>query len=147
MAWLTLVDYGLNVLMNMVVYMLARDGWCISSRLLNRTTADGLILESGLLGFELVLDALMITVIMLFVLNRSYIGVMLFGQSLLMVDGLDGGMVMVLMNLLVDGSSDVLVRGGVLCLTSYCWGNLLMDMGIMVPGLAAVRYQHFKQYI
>jgi hypothetical protein len=61
---------------------------------------------------------------------------MCFGQNLAMGDGLDGGVVVMLMDLTVYGRSGLFDVGGSDCFLCYGWSDPLMQGGVMVtsPG-------------
>lgn len=65
---------------------------------------------------------------------------MLLGNNFLVLDGLNGSVVVVLMDLLVDGSGHILMLGAVHVLVSNAGSNLLMNRGVMVTSLAPVSF-------
>jgi len=123
-----LVDDGLNVLVDVVVDTLTADD---RSDLLGSTRlmGDGCVPVLGGITLKGGSDIAFITVVELFVLNGNNVVSVLLRESLLVCDGLDGRVVMVLVNLLInssgyllmlvrhdmllsDGSSNILVNGG-----------------------------------
>lgn len=68
-------------------------------------------------------------------LNRDYVVVVLFGEDLSILDGLDRGVVVVLVDLTVNGSLDLLMAGLLNSLVHNGWGNLLVDGGVMFTRL------------
>ena len=69
------------------------------------------------------------------VLDRDDVVVMRLRENLAVDDGLDGGVVVVLVHLFVDGSLHVLVLRAVDGLVSDGRGDLLVDGGVIVAGL------------
>lgn len=83
---------------------------------------DLLVLEGCELGAYTALSLLLIVVAELAVLSWEQVVLVLLRQDLLCSDRLDGGVVMVLVNLTVDGGCDLLVLNGL--------DNLLDDGGV-----------------
>lgn len=69
------------------------------------------VLELGLLSSEAVLDVRVIAVLELAVLNTGHVVRVLFWENLTVMDRLDGGVMVVLVNLTVDRLGDILVTG------------------------------------
>lgn len=69
------------------------------------------------------------------VLYGSEFGVMLLGKNLSVLDGLNGAVIVVLVDLSVDSCRDILVLMWLDCLVLDMWCNCLMDCGVMVSGL------------
>lgn len=96
-----------------------------------------LILELSLLGLEVSLDGLMVTVVKFAMLYTTKLGSVCFWQNLAVMDWLNGAVVVVLVNLLVDSCVDVLVYVRLHSLVLYCWGNILVHCGVMVARAAS----------
>jgi len=138
-VWLNdlLVDDWLDLLVNVVVDVLASDSGCGSLSVLH-ITLDGGVLELGSLCLETLLNLSIAAVLKLAVLDGSEVVVVLLGESLLVVDWLDRGVVVILVDLLVDDSGQVLVTVLVDGLVDDCWCNCLVDGGVIVASLAKV---------
>jgi hypothetical protein len=101
---------GLDVLMHMVVDVLACDSGLSSLGVLN--VADGAgVFELGLLGGETVLNVVVIPMLDVAVLDAGHVVCVLLGKDLLVLDGLNGGVVVVLVDFTVNGCLEVLVLG------------------------------------
>jgi hypothetical protein len=70
------------------------------------------VLELRLLGCQTVLHVLVVTVLDVAMLHAGHLVAMLFWEDLAVLNGLDGGVVVVLVNLAVDGSGHILLTGG-----------------------------------
>lgn len=93
------------------------------------------VLELRTLGLEASLDVRVVTVFEFAVLDRSHVVVVLLWKLLGVVDWLDCGVVVVLVDLPVNGSSDILVTVLVDGLVGNCRGSSLVDGGVVVTGL------------
>lgn len=71
-------------------------------------------------------------------LNSDDVVSVLLREDLTVCHGLDGGVVVVLVNLLVDGSGDLLMLGLVDGLVKDCGCNTLVDSGVVVTGLGPI---------
>ena len=78
----------------------------------------------------------MVTVVELAMLNAAELGSVCLGEDLTVVDGLDGAVVVVLVNLLVNGSVDLLVLVRLDRLVVDSRGNRLVDGCVVVTGAA-----------
>jgi hypothetical protein len=108
--WLNdlLVNNGDNCLVNMVVNMLASDSG--SSRLGSPGRLDNFgVLEMGQICLYSLSCLMLIVMTELAVLGRKDVVNMLLRQNLLVLERLNGGMVMVLMNFTVDSLSSFFV--------------------------------------
>lgn len=97
--------------------------------------ADGLVAEFGGLGGEVVLVLLVVIVLDLAVLDGDDLVVVGLGELLGVVDGLDRGVIVVLVDFLVDGGGDVLVLGLVDGFVGHGGSDGLVDGGVVVTGL------------
>lgn len=70
------------------------------------------VLELSGFGSELVFDVGVVAVLDVAVLNATHLMSVLLGEDLLVGDGLDGGMVVVLVDFAVYGGGDIFVAGG-----------------------------------
>lgn len=77
-----------------------------------------------------------IAVVELAVLNSSKLGSVLLGENLTIQHRLDGAVVVILVNLLVDGCVDLLVYVGLDDLVLNSGGYSLVDSGVMVTRAA-----------
>lgn len=103
-----LVDDGLNGLVDVVMYMLSSD--CRRSALAVGSVCDNtLILEGSLLSFEVLLGGIGITVVELAMLYGAKLGGVLFWKNFTVLNRLDSAVVVILVNLLVHRSVDLLV--------------------------------------
>lgn len=93
------------------------------------------VLELSTLSLEASLDVRVITVFEFAVLDGSHVVVVLLWELLGIVDWLDCGVVVVLVDLPVNGSSDILVTVLIDGLVGNCWGSSLVDGGVVVAGL------------
>lgn len=142
MNWLwiehTPLDNGLDGLVNVMVDVLASNHRC-DSVCVNSFGDDTLILELSSLAGEAGLDLSSVSVLESAVLNSDEVVGVLLGKDLTVGDGLYGGVVVVLVNLLVDGGSDLLVlsRSDGLVENSGC--DALVDSGVVVTSLGPMR--------
>jgi len=125
---------GLDRLVDVVVDVLAGDGGIDGASLL-RLRCPGLVAEArGCLG-QLLLHLVIFAVVELALLRSGDVVVMLLWQNLLVVYGLDSRVVVVLVDLLVDGGGDVLVLLGLDGLFRHSRRDILVDGRVMVAGL------------
>jgi hypothetical protein len=123
-----LLDDGLDILVNVVVDVFTCNvrvgGGCVLS------LADGAgVLELGVLRGEPLLDVVVIAVLDVAVLDAAHVVRMLLREDFLVLDGLDGGVVVVLVDLAVNGGGDIFVVGAI---------DVLVGHG-RVDGLGEVR--------
>lgn len=118
----------------MVVNVLASDG---RGLLLNHllSSLHSLVAELRSLLLETGTDGRIITVVDLTSLGGSDAVAMLLGENLTVFDGLDGCVVVVLVDLLVDGSLSLLDAGLLHRLLHDSGSDLLMDGRILVAGI------------
>jgi hypothetical protein len=119
-----------------MVHMLSANGW-IYALAMRGLLHDLVVLEPALVFSEGSLGVIMITVIKFSVLHGANVGSVFLGQNLLVLNRLDGAMVVVLMNLLVDGGVDLLVLVRLDCFVLYGWGYFLVDSSVMVAGIGS----------
>lgn len=99
-------------------------------------SGDALIPELGLLLGETGLDVLGVTMLVAALFGGNDVVLVLFWQDLTIVDRLDGGVVMVLVNLLVNSSGDVLVLGALDVLVGHGGSDTLVYGGVMMTSLS-----------
>jgi len=132
-----LLNNGLDGLVDVVVDVLASkgrsDGVGVASG-----TLDALISELSGLGLQAVSNLAVVAVLELAVLNGTKVVVVLLREDLAVLDRLDGGVVVVLVNLLVDGGGDLLVLGRSDGLVENSGCNALVDGGVVVTSLGPV---------
>lgn len=136
-VWLDslLLDYRLDGLVDVVVNVLSTNGG-------SNTLAVGgfldapLISEAGLVLDKGSLSRIGVTVVELAVLDCSELGSVRLREDLAVIDWLDGAVVVILVNLLVDGSVDLLVYVRLHDLVMHSGSNCLVYGGVMVtrPG-------------
>jgi len=134
MKRLTSLDNRLDGLVDVVVDVLASNDRCDGVSVCGLAD-DTLILELSSLTCETCLDLSSVTVVKLAALYSDEVVCVLLREDLTVGDGLDGGVVVVLVNLFVDGSQDLLVLGLVDGLVEDGRCNTLVDGGVMVTGL------------
>lgn len=133
-----LLDNGLDSLVDVVVNVLAGDDGGDGAGVLALDT-DLLVTELLLLGRKTGLDLLGIVVLELAVLDRDDVVVVLLGENLTVGHRLDRGVVVVLVDLFVDGGHDLLVLLAGDGLVDNGRGDLLVDSGVMVTRLGPAR--------
>jgi len=126
-----LLDDGLNILMDVVVDMLACNGGVGGCGVLGLADSAG-IFELGLLGLKALLDVIVIAMLDISMLYASKVVAVLLWENFPVLDGLDGGVVMILMNFAVNGCGDILVVSAGDILVGDRWVNSLVDGGIML---------------
>lgn len=127
-----------NLLMDVMVNVLASNGW-LDTLGDPRPSLDASALELARLLFETSLDGSGITVVVLTNLDGCHVVDVLLGQNLLVLDGLDGGVVMVLVDLTVDGGLHILVAGLDNLLLDDSGSYLLVDGGIVMTSLGPIK--------
>jgi hypothetical protein len=80
-----------------------------------------------LFGGEAILHMLVVTVINVAVLDTAHLVAVLFWENFAVLDGLDGGVVMVLVNLAVDRCGHILLSSGSDLLVLNGWVDGLDD--------------------
>ena len=135
-VWLNglLVDHWLDGLVDVMVHVLTANSWSLAGGVLALDTLGG-VLELGRGLVQLAVDIALVAMLEVAVLNTDQVVVVLLWENLSVLDWLDGSVVVVLVNLLVDGSGDVVVVGAGDSLVLDCWCNLLVDGGVVVTSL------------
>jgi len=90
------------------------------------------VFELCLLGCEAVLYVLVVAVLDVAVLDAGHLVVVLFREDLAVLDGLDGGVVVVLVDLAVDGSCHILLSSGCDRLVLNGWVDRLVNSGVVL---------------
>lgn len=85
------------------------------------------------------LDSFGVAVCVVTLFNRNDVVLMLFGENFTVVHWLDGGMIMVLVNLTVDGSSGLFVTLLDNSLVHNCGSNFLVNSSVMVTSLVPIK--------
>ena len=134
MSELTLLDHGLDGLVDVVVLVLASNDGCDLAGGGTLNLLDGVHVASTLLG-KAGLDLVVVAVLVAAVLDGDDVGVVLSGEDLLVEDGLLSGVVVVLVNLLVDGGDVLLVLLLLDGLVLNGRSDLLVDSGVVVSRL------------
>jgi hypothetical protein len=130
--WLNsfLLDDWLDVLVNVVVNVLASDSSTLSGLMLNITDLTSVFELSGL-GSKTLLYVLIISVCNVAVLNTGHLVGVLLWENLTILDWLDGCVVMILVDLTIDGG---------LLLLELSTGDTLIGDG-WVDGLNECQYE------
>lgn len=129
------LDNGLNSLVDVVVDVLSANSG-------GNTLAMGGVLDAALVGkTSLVINqsslgGIGIAMVKLAVLNSTELSSMLLWENLTVMDRLDSAVVVVLVNLLVNGSVDLLMYVRLDDLVLNSGGNCLVDSGVVVTGAA-----------
>jgi len=119
---------------DVVVNVLASDDRCDRVSVCGLAN-DTLILELSSLACETCLDLSSVTMVKLAALYSDEVVCVLLREDLTVGDGLNRGVVVVLVNLFVDSSEDLLVLSLVDGLVEDGRCNTLVDGGVMVTGL------------
>ena len=93
--------------------------------------SSGMVLEATKLRSYSLLGVLVVLVSELLMLGGDHVVDMLLRQSFLVVDWLDRGVVMVLVDLSVDSLSNVLMACWVNSFLCHCWVDDLVDGGLV----------------
>lgn len=130
----TLLDHGLDGLVDVVVLVLAGNHWVdlASGGALN--AVNSVLVGSPLLG-EASLNLVVVAVLVAAVLNGDNVGVVLLRKNLAVKHGLLSGVVVILVNLLVDGGGVLLVLLPLDGLVLHSRSNLLVDGGVVLSRL------------
>jgi hypothetical protein len=131
----TLLDDGLDGLVHMVVNVLASNDWGNDTLGLALNMLS-LVTELSLLGREPLLHLVGIVVLEAAVLDGDDVVVVLLGEDLTVLYGLYRGVVVVLVNLLVNGGDDLLTLLTLDGLVLDSWSNFLVNSGVVVTRLA-----------
>jgi len=130
----TPLDDRLDGFMNVVVNVLASNHRC-DSVCVGSLSDNTLVLELSSLTSETCLDLSSVAVFESAVLNSNKVVSVLLRENLTVGDRLNRGVVVVLVNLLVDGSGDLLVLGGSDSLVENSGCDALVDGGVVVTSL------------
>lgn len=120
--------------MNVVVDMFACNDRCDRMALLGAALGAG-ALELSTLLLEASLDGSRVPVVKFTVLYGHNVVVVLFGKHLTVLDWLDGGMKVILVDFTINGSGGLFMAvlgDGLLCDSG---GNLFVDSGVMMSSL------------
>jgi hypothetical protein len=117
-----------------VVDMLAPDGRRYTLAV-GGALNSALVLKLSLLLNKIPLGRVVVTVVELAMLYGTKLGLVLLGKNLTVLDGLNSAVVVILVNLLVDGGVDLLMLVRLHSLVNNSGGNSLVDCGVMVTGL------------
>jgi len=131
---------GTTDLMNVVVNMLAGDDWC-NRVCFFRATFSASILELRTFLLKTSLDGIWIAMLMLAVLNRDDVVSVLFREHLTILDWLHGRVVMVLVDLAVNGGRCLFMTGLLDFLIHNGGSNLLVHGGVMMASFVPKRGQ------
>jgi len=132
-GWLNslLLDDWLNVLVDVVVDVLASNRWCSCAGVLGLTDFAAVLELSGL-SSETVLDVRVVAVLDVAVLNTCHLVAVLLGKDLTVLDGLDGCVVVILVDLTVYCGGHILVSGGSDMLVLDGGVDRLVDSGVVL---------------
>jgi len=125
---------GLDSLVGVVVDVLASNNGSNGVSVL-RLANETLVLKLGSLYGKTRLDILGVAVLEVAVLDGNQVVLVLLREDLTVKDRLDRSVVVVLVDLLVDGSDDLLVSLWGYGLVDDSRGNLLVDGGVVVTRL------------
>lgn len=127
-------EFKATNLVHVVMDVLASNDWCDRVSLLGRPLCTG-TLELCTLLLEASFDGFWITMLMLTVLHRDDVMLMLLGKNFAVLDRLHRSMVMVLMDLTINGCRGLFVADFANFFFHNGWGDLLVHCGVMVAGL------------
>lgn len=120
--------------MNMVMHVLASNDRCNRVGLLG-SCFSAAVLELPTLLFQICRDSIRVAVLDLAILNGSHaVGVLLW-KNFAIFDWLDRGVVMVLVDLTINGSLSLFMTLLDYLLLHNRGSDLLVDCGVMVTGL------------
>jgi len=125
-----LVNDGLNGLMHMVVDMLACSHGESGLRVVCLSCGGG-VLEFGGFACETLFRLRLVVVVEFAVLDGNHVVGVLLGEDLLVLEGLHGCVVVLLVDLAVDGLSDVLMAGRLNGLRGDGWVDDFLDVGVV----------------
>ena len=124
-------------LVNVVMNVFTSNDWGDGVGLFLGHTTVALELSSFLL--EAGFDSIGIAMLMMAFLDGDDVVMMFLGKDFAVMDRLNGGVVMVLMDLTIDGSSSLLVTLLNDVLVDDSGSNLLVDSGVMVTSLVPMK--------
>ena len=103
-----LLDHGLDVLVYVVMDMLSCYCWSGGRGVLSFADCAG-VLELCFLGGQTFIDVVIVSMLDVSVLHIMYLVAVLFWKNFTMLDGLDGGVMMVLMDFTIYGGGGILM--------------------------------------
>ena len=130
-------------LVNMVVNMLASNGWLDALGHLS-TTLDASALELTGLLLKTSLDGGSISVAVFTIFHGGHVVDVFFRENLSILDGLDGGVVMVLVDLTVNGRLNILVALLHDLLLNNGRSDLLVDGGVWIMSILSSKSLWFR---
>ena len=125
-----LVDNWLDSLMNVVVNVLALNAWCGSCCMSGLVRMGG-VLKLSSFSLQSLANFMVVAVVEFLVDDRLHLVMMLLREDFLMLDRLDCCVVVVLVDLTVDGLGELLMAGGLDVLVRDSCGDALGDIGGM----------------
>ena len=128
-------------LVDVVVNVLAGNDWCnrVGFFCLTRLAA---VLELHTLLLEASFDGVWVTMLVLTMLYRDNVVVMLFREYLAVLDWLNRGVVVILVNFAIDGGCCLFVSVFMNCFVGHSWSDLFVNSGVMVTGLVPITRSH-----
>lgn len=129
-----LVNDRLDVFVDMMMHVFTLLHWYLGLCVL-RVYNGPLIPELSSFGLESFFDIALIAVAHFSVLHSSNVVGVLLGQNFPVSDWHDGRVVVVLVDLLVHGSDDILMASWLHSLVGHCRVDILVYGCVMVPGL------------
>lgn len=127
-----LVDDWLDGFVNVVVYVLALDPWSCGCGMSCLVGVGG-VLELGSLTFEPLTSLMVVAVVEFLADGIFHHMVVLLREDLLILDGLDCGVIVVLMDFSVDSLLHLLMARGPYVLAGDGWGDGLAHIGGVAP--------------
>lgn len=130
-----LVNNRLNGLMDVVVDVLAANSGC-GTLAVSGILDNALVLEGSLLSGKVSLGSIGVPVVEFTVLNGTELSSVLLGENLTILYWLHSTVVVILVDLLVNSSENLLVNMRLDDLLLHCRSNSLVDGGVMVARVA-----------
>lgn len=130
-----LVNDGLNPLVDMMVNVLAFNDWscrCGVSRVMSCASVP----ESSSITFELLSGLASVIMLELSLLNSTHVVGVFFRENFLVLNWLDGGVIVVLVDLTVNGLGHLFMTSWLYLLLCDSGSDALVDSRIMMTGLA-----------
>ena len=122
------VDDRLDRLVDVMVDMLALDSWCSCCGVSGLVGMGG-VLELSSFSFESLTRLVFVAVMEFLVDYWLHLVMMLLGEDFLVLDWLDRGVIVILVDLAVDSFLDFLMSGGLDVLVYDTWGDALGNIG------------------
>lgn len=133
-----LINDGLHMLVDVVVDVFTLSSWCLGLSASGRANFASVLCQTkpSLLLRQNTIDPVMISVTELLVLGILVYMSMLLGENLSVLDRLDSGVVMILVDFLVHWSVNLLVLSGLNMLMLNGGFDMLLDLSLVVtiPG-------------